>query len=495
MEEADGSEQKEIEEGEKSSGFDFSSVMLPRPGEKLTIEGQETEVQEPLGRNGRPLRSKFYDLGTLFKPPTKLGHNFRCCVPVVDKTSGEMRPCGVLLKIPTGSLGNPLRHVKLKHPRAYRAVKGEERKRGSGSLSNPLKRGKFDGVSTSAAASSKDWLVRKCVVFCAKQLTPLDAMKTKEFNSFITSFDTFKSHLAQIPDDADSSTVQEMYECLERESKALSDRIGKRTEEISSDFYCGLPFLDVVIDPEFTPTPLVRLTFLNDQGEREEFNLVTCGAAGGKDLAAACGSEIPARESQEIASQVKQVLADYNLEDSWSRVLTISLGYRGWERRREIPATSGFDQAQVQSVVAYLSPPLSASDRTAMAEGRAGATRLFALGARFAIDRDRVSGDFVRELDAYEVLAMGVPGAQESASPVSAAAWWRETGKANLPNLYRVACSIQAACSALPLGPVQTAREARIIEAKDFLAETWRDQHARYTKPTLLLKYNKDAQA
>ena len=132
MEEADGSEQKEIEEGEETDS-DFSSVSLPRPGEKLTIEGQETEVQEPLGRNGRPLRSKFYDLGTLFKPPTKLGHNFRCCVPVVDKISGEMRPCGVLLKIPTGSLGNPLRHVKLKHPRAYRAglqgCEGGERKR------------------------------------------------------------------------------------------------------------------------------------------------------------------------------------------------------------------------------------------------------------------------------------------------------------------------------------------------------------------------------
>ena len=84
-------DREEEDEWEKSPGFDFYSVTLPRPGEKLTIEGQEVEVQEPVGRNGLPLRSKFYSLGVFFKPETKGGHNFLCCVPVVNRNTGETR--------------------------------------------------------------------------------------------------------------------------------------------------------------------------------------------------------------------------------------------------------------------------------------------------------------------------------------------------------------------------------------------------------------------
>ena len=104
----------------------FKCVNLPEHGSQMDLSRHgdtiNATVLSPVGRNGKPLRSLLFSLGFMFEPSFRLGHNFYCCVPVKDKSTGMYNPCNTALKIPKGSLGNPFRHMKYKHPLVYKQI-------------------------------------------------------------------------------------------------------------------------------------------------------------------------------------------------------------------------------------------------------------------------------------------------------------------------------------------------------------------------------------
>ena len=95
----------------------MTSFVVPQPGERVLVQTKdnssevEVTVHEALGKNGRPLRSKLFEIGAVFKPELPGGLNFLCCVPTRN-ADGTWKKCGALLKIPKDSLGNPFRHVR-----------------------------------------------------------------------------------------------------------------------------------------------------------------------------------------------------------------------------------------------------------------------------------------------------------------------------------------------------------------------------------------------
>ena len=485
-------DREEEDEGEKSPGFDFSSVTLPRPGEKLTIEGQEVEVQEPVGRNGLPLRSKFYSLGVLFKPETKGGHNFLCCVPVVNRNTGETRRCGAALKIPKGSLGNPLRHIKQKHPEAYKAIMSN-----SNENARRRKRAAEMESSVESSLSKKQKLLRRCVSFCASQLLPLDLICKEEFINFVGSLGKTGAAAVKSGNLLESTQTQALYNALEDESKALVARMKSRIEEVSSGFYAGLSFLHVTVDPRSTPYPVIRIIFVNDKGEQEEVNLVSrsenlatlCLNASNNQLGGnALGEDSRTPANSAVIAEVLAVFEEYNLQEVWKNILTFSFISKSGDSHKIDLKLKSF---ALESIAKYLDLYTHHSDPKA---GREEVIRMFSEGIKSAgkdeAEIEKKVDELKKELDAFE----GFKERRKGGGTTLASAFWQ--GKRQnwmdmgLPLLFKIACSATVATESMPLEAIQTGRDARIIEAKDFIAEDYKVQHSRYTKLTLLIKYN-----
>lgn len=490
--------------------FDFDAVDLPKVGEKIIVEGAEVTVMEPMGRNGLPLRSKFYKLGAIFDPQTKGGHNFLCCVPVKDPGTGEWRRCGALLKIPKGSLGNPFRHIKQKHGSAYQAImeevhkaKAEKQKRKNEGENN---NGAVDGqgssrvkraaTAVSSGMSKKQKMVRKCVTFCASQLLPLDVMKSEGFLDFVGDLGKMGA-AAKSNNYFETIETAALYKALEEESASLVERMRKRILEIGSDFFGGLPFLHVAVDAKTTPCSLIRICFANELAKREEVVLVTKS----QDLANLC---LEAEgQGAAIAHQLNQVLQEYDLEVLARHFASVSVSTEpGVPRRVEDYElrSQGYDMTLVAD---YLKGRWEQDPGLGREEIVRVVTNLVTTPVGQA-ELGVVEG-LRKELDVYEDSRReeGGVGPRESFWQVRAAqAGGTENGgstndaSAHLPILYKVACSVQVASPAAPFEyfPILTPREARIIDARDFLAEDYKSEHTKYTKPTLLIKYNQGSQ-
>ena len=467
------------------SAFNFSSVDLPKPGDKLVLDGKEVTVLSPVGRNGRPLRSKLFEVGVMFEPRTDEGQDFLCCVPIPDSATGKTRRCGALLKIPKGSLGNPLRHVKKKHYDAYCCISkeslakkdrdhakapSEKRKRargedgetsGQGGQSRPGFSGNFGGQKGLG-------LGRKCVAFCCNQLLPLDAAGKESFAAFVRFIGrTGQVKLLRTVTEATSS----LYYLLEREAHERQEALVGRIGDLESQFYWGLPFLDVSVDHRFVPVPAVRISFRNERGKVEEAVLV-----GGATSAARLRQQ---DSDQALEAGVRDIFGEYGLEGAYPRLVQRLSVVQGGERRPlGPPATRS----------AYISGYLNHD----AGRSREEVLRVF----EDCCERKGLRDDLCKEMDAYESLARG--GGGGDGLPWDAAAFFgrqaeaESSGEGRFPLIFRLACSVQLTGEA-PQDALQTTREVRIIQAKDFIVEGYDGEFGtveELTRRTLFIKHN-----
>jgi len=351
--------------------FDFSTVQRPgEPGDKITLHKSFNEViaaecgpdkdsitvtvRHALGRNNKPLRSRLFELGVLFEPVLRGGHNFLCCVPVKDKETGEMRPCNAVLKIPQGSLGNPFRHLRRQHPSAYNAccVNRDEKKSagGKGGKAKAPKqrktryakmpmaeevdpqsvvdrageelgkagdttnnnnnagagagaRGRASGGRDKSALHRK-WagndLVKKGVTFLAMNLLPLDIVKGDIFRSFFTAthepgasgtgLQASKRQQQQQEEELGGVSVDQLYKTLLEGKERVVQGIRLR---LGQEAASAPPlFLRVRVVADFVPGPLVALDFTSaERGEQERVHLpCPSGASGSSPLGDRMGS-------------------------------------------------------------------------------------------------------------------------------------------------------------------------------------------------------------
>ncbi|QDZ18905.1 hypothetical protein HOP50_02g14110 [Chloropicon primus] len=445
-----------------SSSFDLSKVDLPKPGTSLTFGAKEVRVKVPLGRNGRPLRSRLFEIGAVFEPPLSPGgQDFLCCVPVTDPATGELKRCGALLKIPKGSLGNPLRHVKKKHQGVYACIiddSGRDRSASGGvrsAASGAKRQRKSEGQAHTRPSGKAAAVLRSCVAFCARQLLPLDVVGQEAFAEFVGSF----GKPGQGKSLRNHGSTGVMHELLLEEFEALRGKLRRRLEHVSRQHYLGLPFLDVVVDPRFVPGPAARLSFVNEEGDREEFVLVS-----------------KHRDSLDGEPFAEKAFGEYDLGEgswsSWVSSVSVVAGDGGLRRAR------GATKIE-EDLASYLSPHNAAAAAEAL--GRDWVCRAFfeRRPGEAAAD-DLAGGDLLKELEDYEALA-------KASRPGDSEAFWRSKGASKCRTLHKLACSVCAAGGPPPSEPIQTPRDIRILEAGDFVGYEATEDHKR---AILFLKYN-----
>ena len=497
---------------------------------------QDVTVLEARGKNGLKLRSRLFELGFLFQPELTNGHNFLCCVPVLDENTGEMKPCNTLLKIPKGSLGNPFRHIRRSHPEAYNAIvetspfswkalgKKEARDVGAG------KDSKTSRMKNSQSKAS----LRKAVVYCAMHFLPLDNITTKHFRFFFEGL----SKPIQYP-----AFIGTLYQTLQEQRNYGVQRMLEFVSS-ASEFYDEIPFLRVVIQPDFAPSPLITITYVNRKGycgEEEQLSLITdseelkqfCatlpsgegeGGAHAKE-AGAWESQLPVF-SQDLESIIKKIFHSYELHKAWKRIASYVIlrgrgkdsggassnaaagaagddaaGEEGGHSTNEffssslILSTSMHElksREDFAAVEKYLNPRAGELNSVEMKTAKDHLKRIYLEGAAVTSNYKEAIED---EFAVYEELRN-----KWNAQTVGVSNYWSRVGPkkdSRLKILFKLACSLQVAYPSEKVVPVQTPRDVRIIENNDFLSEDYRKEPLCSSKEVkahilaiLFIKYN-----
>jgi hypothetical protein len=501
--------------------FDMSSVALPEIGEEVDYPGHKQSrdgdavsqtgkltVQEAVGRHGKPLRSRLFEVGFMFKPELSTGHNFICCVPVLDEATGEMRPCNAVLKIPKGSLGNPFRHLKNKHPEAYKCIMDNKRNSSKGKVGSAPSKKKRKVAKEEAAVAAmgatgsgsgsgsgeeelpvqgvqklskkllgKKQMLRKCVIFCCMELLPLDEINKEGFKYFLPNIYSNAS--------TEKSTVS-LYKILKSERTQLTNFMQERLEE-AEGFYRGMPFVHVSVSPEvFSAGPLVRLLFINAKGKRMEMNLL----GNSTDLVDACRNHSYLKENiSVVTSQILSLGHHYQLEIKAQAIASVSFeGSTAW-------ATADVDIGLLEE---YLHPNKKSTTSSEWVSKEL---------QKYAKAYNKESGTNLvlsKEIDVYEGLkqqmatsttAEQMPTTAEEGGKESTttAGFWQSHSK-EVPLLFTAACSLKYGSSEFKMQE-QTEREKAIIQDNGFLSEGLNKivkpmDVPFYIESVLLIKYN-----
>ena len=191
---------------------------------------------------------------------------------------------------------------------------------------------KTTGAADRAGDEKKRFLLspefKKGITFCAMNLLPFDAIQLKSFQYFGAKKRHTKLYSSlEMPELEDlGSTVKQVKEEF---LKRGIDRISE-----TSNFYKGIPFLRVTVQPDFVPRPLVTISFVKDKGVLERLNLLadqeSCTAIRSADPKILTGEN--AEYSNEfLVPVVQKIFAAYGLGGIWESVVSVGctsdLGY------------------------------------------------------------------------------------------------------------------------------------------------------------------------
>ena len=489
--------------GQSISGKKRKSRALPDDGAGVGPDDHkettcEVTVLEPKGKNGVPLRSRLFELGFLFSSVVSslsTGHNFICQVPVKDEETGEERPCNALLKIPKGSLGNPFRHLKRRHRQVYNAVM-EHPKRSAKDRKLSSAAEKTTGAADRAGDEKKRFLLspefKKGITFCAMNLLPFDAIQLKSFQYFGAKKRHTKLYSSlEMPELEDlGSTVKQVKEEF---LKRGIDRISE-----TSNFYKGIPFLRVTVQPDFVPRPLVTISFVKDKGVLERLNLLadpeSCTEIRSADPKILTGEN--AEYSNEfLVPVVQKIFAAYGLGGIWESVVsmgcTSDLGYFTNYVHAEYQKNSSERMGCVEK---YLNPSAHVPSSRELTDAREILSKTCSAFEKEGQDALGIE----KEFPAYEQARNEWKGGLGEVG-----SFWESWGlsanpEESLPILFKYASSLQVAYpSSLEMRDLQLQRDIRMIENKDFLAEKYKleidsEETQQCANAILFIRYNAD---
>ena len=473
-----------------------------KPGDEFSVSGRSVRAEAPKGR-----RSRLFELGVLFTPPLN-GLNFMCCVPVVnDPETGSMKRCGALLKIPKGSLGNPFRHLRQKHKDAYASIvsdtsaaRGAAKRRDLGAEDLIVDRaaaeveaieGQFPGGGAGGGRRTGGGRVaglsiaaKAGITLCAKHLLPLGALNSKDFKSFAACISPSRRPVSEALD----GDLTLLYAELGRQAVEVLGGMRRRIAACRDSIYSGVPFLCVVVDPEFVPYPVLTIRYVGEANRIAVESFVTSS----EELAALClNAEDTAAFAKSVEATVRSVVGDDLGTSFWDNVALLAVrspkkGLVGCVAYPQRGRPAGWDE--LQAMVRLLG-----------GRSRVGDERSTAVGALkdLVSSLPRQEGEegglesLSRELETF--ASMFAP----HGTVIEAGALWGEAGatEMRLPTLRKIALSVRPVAQLVEgveqgLGAApQTPKDVRTIEEGDFLEEGYRDDQT-LVRNTLLVKYN-----
>jgi len=392
-----------------------------------------------------------------------------------------------------------------KHPKAYGVLVGESgRERGTKSARKQIKVDDVIDQATAAVRSGervgtkrcngagrrRENLLQKGVEFCAKNLLPLDVIDSKGFKTFTA----FLSRTVKKSDDLEAPSLPEdRNACLEQLSRAVVQRMKQSIAEKRQQYYQGVPFLRIVVEPDFVPYPLVRIVCYDEAGEPHEMNYVTSS----EELTNLCLAPAKtAAYAKAVEVTVKDVLGD-ELASVWENAVSIEVySSEGLVGQTPYPVIGGrTDKGKVdlETILRYVDPTViwSADDRPSMEEHL---VNLFRSLPSAEVDLETTLKRLAEEFDRYastrDAMQRGradwrTPG--KLASRVTG--YWESAHGEDTPLLRKLALSVRPLGEKEERRPLQSKRDIRTIESGDFL-QPGDNFEKKNTQNTLMVKYN-----